>query len=366
MDSLSDETYMKLALELARGAQGQTGSNPTVGCVVVRNGTIVGSGAHLRMGTAHAEVHAITMAGEEAEGSTVYVTLEPCSHHGRTPPCCDLLIARKVAKVIVAAEDPNPQVAGSGIRRLRSHGIEVVTGLFEAEARQLNESFNKYIVSGLPFVTLKTASTLDGKIASVTGDSRWITNERAREFVHTLRHRHQAIMVGIGTLLADNPKLTTRLSVPALDPLRIIVDSQLRTPPDAQVFAQAGTTVIVTTERASEERRNRLKDSGAEILTAGQGPRVDLRLAMKKLGEKQIGSILLEGGATLNGAMLQEGLIDKCYLFYAPKIIGGLTSPSNFQFSGMEKMEDAITLAGVKVESFDDNICLIGYPEYKR
>nr|WP_042122096.1 bifunctional diaminohydroxyphosphoribosylaminopyrimidine deaminase/5-amino-6-(5-phosphoribosylamino)uracil reductase RibD [Paenibacillus senegalensis] len=357
---------MRLALELAKGAQGQTGVNPMVGCVIVRDGRIVGTGAHLRMGSAHAEVHAIRMAGDEAEGSTVYVTLEPCSHHGRTPPCCELLIASRVAKVVVAATDPNPQVAGSGISRLREAGIEVAVGLLEQEARELNEVFNKYIVTGLPFVTLKTASTLDGKIASKSGDSRWITNEASREFVHTLRHRHQAIMVGVGTVLADNPSLTTRLPVPALDPLRVIIDSRLRTPPDARVLHKPGRALIITTEEAAVERRMRLEQNGAEVIAAGAGPEVDLTLAMKLLGERQISSILLEGGGRINGAMLELGLIDKCYLFYAPKIIGGEGAPSNFQFPGQEKMADAVSLRKITVEMFDDNICLVGYPEYQR
>lgn len=366
MNKLTDETYMRLALDLAKGAQGQTGVNPMVGCVIVKDGRIVGTGAHLQMGSAHAEVNAINMAGAEAAGSTAYVTLEPCSHHGRTPPCCDLLIAKQVAKVVVATTDPNPQVAGSGIARLREAGIEVAVGLLESEARELNEVFNKYIVTKLPFVALKTASTLDGKIASKSGDSRWITNEASREFVHTLRHRHQAIMVGVGTVLADNPSLTTRLSVPALDPIRVILDSALRTPPDARVLNKPGRTLIITTEGAPDTHRARLEQAGAEIITAGAGPQVDLTLAMKKLGERQISSILLEGGGQVNGAMLELGLIDKCYLFYAPKIIGGADAPGNFQFTGKDKMAEAVQLRKISVEMFEDNVCLIGYPEYQR
>lgn len=208
MERLDEKTYMRLALDMAKKTRGQTGINPVVGCVIVREGRIVGMGAHLRRGSHHAEIHALNMAGEEAKGSTVYVTLEPCSHYGKTPPCADRLIAAGVQKVVVAAEDPNPRVAGNGIRKLREGGIEVETGLLREEAEKLNEMFNKYIVTGLPFVTLKTASTLDGKIASRTGDSRWVTGEAAREYVHVLRHRHQAIMVGVETVLRDDPRLT--------------------------------------------------------------------------------------------------------------------------------------------------------------
>ncbi|MFD0867723.1 MULTISPECIES: bifunctional diaminohydroxyphosphoribosylaminopyrimidine deaminase/5-amino-6-(5-phosphoribosylamino)uracil reductase RibD [Paenibacillus] len=365
MNVLNDEYYMRLALELARGTQGQTAINPVVGCVVVKEGRIVGIGAHLRMGTAHAEVHALTMAGEQAEGGVAYVTLEPCNHYGRTPPCTERLIESKVARVVVACTDPNPKVAGLGLERLRSHGIEVEVGVLEVEARELNEAFNKFIVTGRPFVTLKTASTLDGKIASRTGDSKWITNARSREFVHTLRHRHQAIMVGVETVIADDSQLTTRLSVPALNPVRIVIDSRLRVPANARVLDGEAETIIVTTSAAPEEKRKELRGRGIVLLEAGPGPRVDLELAMRMLGEREIGSILLEGGGRLNGAMLEQGLIDKCYLFYAPKIIGGPEAPGNFSFPGFDRMSEAVTIDRLKVERFDEDICIVGYPVKK-
>lgn len=362
LDMLDDAFYMRLALELAKGASGQTGVNPVVGCVVVKDGRIVGTGAHLKRGTAHAEIHALDMAGTEAEGSTVYVTLEPCSHYGKTPPCSDRLVRERVARVVVACMDPNPLVAGRGIKRLRDAGIQVDTGCLEQEARLLNEMFNKYIVTKQPFVTLKTASTLDGRIASRTGDSKWITNEQSRGFVHTLRHRHQGIMVGIGTILADNPQLTTRLSVPALNPVPIIVDSALRIPLDARVLERPG-TIVLTTEMSPPDHAKRIEAQGGVIIRAGSGPRVDLREAMKRLGEREIGSILLEGGGRLNGSMLAEGLIDKFYLFYAPKIIGGFgDAPSNFSFPGFDRMEQAVTLERVSVEMFGEDVCMIGYP----
>ncbi len=307
MEMLNDETYMRIALQMAQGAQGQTGINPVVGCVIVKEGRIVGMGAHLKRGTPHAEIHALQMAGEEAEGSTVYVTLEPCSHYGRTPPCSDRLIREKVKRVVVAAVDPNPAVAGSGIARLREHGIEVDAGLLADESARMNEMFNKYIVTRMPFVTLKTASTLDGKIASRTGDSKWISGESSRAYVHTLRHKHQAIMAGADTVIADDPQLTTRLEVPALHPVRIVVDSELRIPAGSRLLGDGLSPVILlTVEEAPADKAKALQDKGAEILFCGPGPKVDLALAMKLLGEREIGSILLEGGGRLNGKMLEK------------------------------------------------------------
>ncbi len=366
MELLNDEAYMRLALQMAEKAKGQTGINPVVGCVIVNNGRIVGLGAHLQRGGPHAEIHALRMAGPDAEGSTVYVTLEPCSHYGRTPPCCDRLIAEKVKKVVVACADPNPLVAGTGIRKLRDAGIEVQVGLLEREARQMNEMFNKYIVTRTPFVSLKTASTLDGKIASRTGDSKWITNESSRAFVHTLRHQHEAIMVGVGTVIADDPQLTARLPVPSVHPVRIVVDSALRIPDHARVIRdRASRTIVIATERADPERQASLESQGIEVIRCGDGPMVDLKLAMSRLGEKEIGSILLEGGGRLNGAMLAAGLIDKMYLFYAPKIIGGgVEAPDNFRFPGYAGMNEAVVLERLTVQMFGDDICLIGYPRY--
>lgn len=253
MEPLNDEFYMKLALELAEGAAGQTGINPAVGCVVVKDGRIVGMGAHLRRGEAHAEVHALNMAGAEAEGATVYVTLEPCSHHGRTPPCSDRLIAEKVRRVVAAMSDPNPRIAGSGLRKLREYGIETSVGLMEERAKKLNETFLKFISTGLPFVTLKTAVTLDGRIAARTGHSKWVTGSASREAVHTLRHRHQAILVGKETVLQDDPELTTRLSVPGLNPIRLVVDSRLQLPPTMRIFGPEAPTWVLATEQAGME-----------------------------------------------------------------------------------------------------------------
>lgn len=365
MELLNDETYMRQALQLAASAQGQTGSNPAVGCVVVKDGRIVGIGSHLQAGKEHAEVHALNMAGEAARGSTVYVTLEPCSHYGKTPPCSDRLIASGVDRVVVAVLDPNPKVAGSGVERLREQGIKVETGLLEQEAKQILEPFTKYITTRLPFVTLKTACTLDGKIASKTGDSKWITGERSRAFVHTMRHRNQAIMVGVETVVHDNPALTARLKVPARQPLRVVVDSKLRTPIDAKIVQDGlAPTLICTTNAAPKAKREELEGLGVEVAICGEADQVNLLQVMKLLGEKEITSVLLEGGGRLNGAMLAAGLIDKMVLFYAPIVIGGLEAPVNFNFAGMENIKDAFKLDRVQAEMIGKDVCITGYPIY--
>lgn len=363
MDVMNDEFYMSLALDMAERAQGQTGINPVVGCVVVKDGRLVGIGTHLERGTPHAEVHALQMAGDKASGSTVYVTLEPCSHFGKTPPCSERLISAGVERVVIATEDPNPLVAGKGIELLQNAGIQVEAGVLRDRASRLNAPFMKYITTGKPYVTLKTASTLDGKIASKTGDSKWISNEEARRRVHTLRHRHQAIMVGVSTVIADDPQLTTRLPVKGINPIRIVVDSRLTIPLESQMLHDsAAPTMILTTELGDPQKKTELQRLGIEVIVCGDGPRVDLKLAMDTLGQREIGSILLEGGGTLNGAMLEEGLVDRVVLFIAPKIVGGLAAPSSFNFSGAERMSDAVTLSDVQFEQLGDNVCITGIP----
>ncbi|MEK3881506.1 bifunctional diaminohydroxyphosphoribosylaminopyrimidine deaminase/5-amino-6-(5-phosphoribosylamino)uracil reductase RibD [Paenibacillus sp. PL2-23] len=363
LDVLNDEYYMSLALDMAAKAAGQTGINPVVGCVIVKEGRIIGIGTHLKRGEGHAEVHALRMAGAEAEGATAYVTLEPCSHYGKTPPCCERLIEAKVARVVTAATDPNPVVSGRGLARLREQGIQVTEGLLAERSRAMNEKFNKFITTGMPFVTLKTASTLDGKIATVEHHSRWVTGAVAREQTHTLRHQHNAIMVGIGTLEADDPLLTTRAEVPALHPVRIVVDSKLRISLQARVVTdRTAPTIVLTTTGAEESKRLALEEAGITVISCGDGPSVDLSAAMKELGARDIGSILLEGGGKLNGAMLDAGLIDKMILYYAPKLIGGDLAPASFSFPGRKLMSEAIMLDGVQVEMAGEDICVTGYP----
>lgn len=363
MKVIDDEYYMALALDMAERALGQTGTNPVVGAVVVKDGALVGLGTHLQRGTPHAEVHALNMAGSRAEGSTVYVTLEPCSHHGLTPPCAERLIHEKVQRVVVACEDPNPLVAGRGIEMLRAAGVEVKVGVLRERALKLNRRFIKFITTGMPYVTIKSASTLDGKLASRTGDSKWISNEKAREIVHTMRHRHQAIMVGVSTIVADDPQLSTRMTVPGLSPVRVVADSTLRIPETARILRDGtAPTWIVTTEQADPEKAKRLMGLGAEVLRCGSGPQVDLREALVQLGQRGISSVLVEGGGRLNGSLLERQLVDEIVLFFAPKLVGGKESPENFRFAGYDRMQDAVTLRDMEVEQIGDNVCIRGVP----
>ena len=362
---------MRLALSLGEAALGQTGTNPAVGCVVVKGGRIVGMGAHLERGKAHAEAHALDMAGDEAEGATVYVTLEPCAHYGRTPPCAERLARAKVARVVIGAKDPNPLVAGRGIAFLRERGVDVEVGVLEEEARRLHEPFFRSIETGRPFVAVKAAMSLDGRIAAPGGDSKWITNAASRAFVQRLRHRHQAVMVGVGTVLADDPRLTVRGNgedrAEKRQPLRIVVDSLLRTPPRAALLAPRDdgepAAIILTTAAAPERARRELEARGAEIVVAGGGPRVDLEMALRKLYERGIGSVLAEGGGTLNGALLGRRLADRVYAFIAPKIIG-TGGPSGFEFPGAERLSAAIALKNVKVTEFEGDVLVEGTPVY--
>lgn len=365
---MEDEQYMGLALTMAEATLGQTGTNPSVGCVVVKEGRIVGMGAHLRQGEAHAEVHALNMAGAEAEGSTVYVTLEPCSHHGRTPPCADRLIQERVRRVVVAVQDPNPKVSGRGIEKLRENGIDVAVGVLEERAAAQHEVFFHTVAAQRPFVAVKTAATLDGRIAAPTGDSQWITNSASRAYVHELRHRHQAILVGVGTVLADDPRLTARGGeAPKRQPIRIIVDSRLRTPPEAAALAPRDdgqpAALILTTSAAPDDARAALASRGATIIDCGAGPRVDLNAALRELWQRGIASVLVEGGGTVSGSLLAAKLVDKVYSFVAPKIIGS-GGPANFRFPGFERMADAVTLERVRVRTFEDDVLMEGYPVY--
>ncbi|MWV44787.1 bifunctional diaminohydroxyphosphoribosylaminopyrimidine deaminase/5-amino-6-(5-phosphoribosylamino)uracil reductase RibD [Paenibacillus sp. HJL G12] len=363
---INDEFYMSLALDMAQRAQGQTGINPVVGCVLVKDGAVVGLGTHLQRGSGHAEVHAVRMAGDHAEGSTAYVTLEPCSHYGKTPPCCDLLIESKVKRVVVACEDPNPLVAGTGIGKLRQKGIEVKVGVLRDRAVRQNEKFAKFITTGMPFVTIKTASTLDGKIATDSGDSKWISNEEARLQVHSLRHRHQAIMVGVGTILTDDPSLTTRHDgVDGQQPVRVIVDSRLRTSPEAKVFKDGTSPVIIlTTKQVDPVKAKLLSEAGANLVSCGSGTQVDLKSALQQLGTMDIGSILVEGGGALNGSLLKERLVDRIIMYLAPKIVGGNAAPASFSFEGIHRMGDAVRLDPLEVEQVGDNVLISGIPNW--
>ncbi|MBO8170631.1 MAG: bifunctional diaminohydroxyphosphoribosylaminopyrimidine deaminase/5-amino-6-(5-phosphoribosylamino)uracil reductase RibD [Bacillaceae bacterium] len=357
---------MRMALELARGCKGQTSPNPVVGAVVVKNGEVVGVGTHLKPGEPHAEVHALNMAGEQAEGSTVYVTLEPCSHTGRTPPCADTLVRHRVGRVVIAMLDPNPRVAGRGAERLKKAGIEVDIGLFKEEAARLNESFCKYIVTGMPFVTVKTASTLDGKIATVTGDSRWITGEEARREVHLMRHEHDVILVGVNTVIQDDPRLTTRLPEGGKNPVRVVLDSRLRIPLESQLIRdREAPTWIFTTDQADRERMQELEKQGIRVISTGSDEKVDIYRVLKWLGDNQFSSVLVEGGSQVTASFLQGKLIDKVVAYVSAKLIAGGTAPTSYGGTGIEKMQDAIELKDMEVRTLGQDICITGYPEYK-
>ncbi|HEX3032920.1 MAG TPA: bifunctional diaminohydroxyphosphoribosylaminopyrimidine deaminase/5-amino-6-(5-phosphoribosylamino)uracil reductase RibD [Bacillota bacterium] len=360
-----DNRYMRLALQLAAMGRGRTSPNPMVGAVVVKDNQIIGEGYHQKAGTPHAEVHALKAAGKEAKGATIYVTLEPCSHHGRTPPCADAIIKAGITKVVAAMTDPNPMVAGRGLKKLEQAGIEVVCGVLEKEARRLNEVFLKYIVTRRPFVLMKAAMTLDGKIATHNGDSRWVTGESARTYVHQLRDEYDAILVGIGTVLSDNPALTTRLvDRSGHDPVRIIVDSEGRLPLEAQVLTvkSDSPTVVAVTSRAQAEKLQLLEAAGAKILIVNQRPdgRVDLAHLMELLGQRNISSVLIEGGAQINAAALEAGIVDKVAMFIAPKIIGGENAPGPVGGSGISRMHDALPLEDVRIQHFGRDIMIEG------
>jgi diaminohydroxyphosphoribosylaminopyrimidine deaminase/5-amino-6-(5-phosphoribosylamino)uracil reductase len=360
-----DKVYMKRALDLAIQARGRTNPNPMVGAVIVKNDQIVGEGYHHKAGTPHAEVHALNQAGTQAAGATLYVTLEPCSHFGRTPPCADAVIKAGIKRVVIATDDPNPQVAGKGIEKLRMAGIEVILGVMEQQARRLNEVFFKYIMTGIPFVALKTAMTLDGKIAASSGDSRWITGEDARHYVHELRNIYDAIMVGIGTVLKDDPLLNTRLvREDTRNPVRIIIDGNLELPLDSNIARTSyeQRTVIFCSSIADNQRQYQIEALGIEIISIDmKDGLIPLEKVLEMLGQMGLCSLLVEGGGEINGYMLEHQLLDKAYWFIAPKIIGGRQVPSPIGGKGIEFMKDAMELESVELHKFSQDFLLTGY-----
>lgn len=321
--SPEDEGYMKRALLLARRGMGKVSPNPMVGAVVVRSGVVIAKGYHRRFGGDHAEIDAIKRASGEVRDATIYVNLEPCCHWGKTPPCVDALMRGGIKRVMIGTLDPNPLVHGKGADSLRRRGVEVVVGILEEESRRLNEVYFKNILAGLPFITLKYAQSLDSRIATSNGDSRWISSEKSRKLVHRLRAQHDAIMVGIGTVLADNPQLTVR-RVRGRNPLRIILDSRLRIPLNAQVLSEGGDTLIATTDLCDMGKIEQIKKSGKEVLITQRGKdgRVDLRSLMKTLADRGISSILVEGGKKITTSLLKERLVDRMVIVTAPLILG--------------------------------------------
>ena len=359
--------FMQRALKLAEQAKGRTSPNPLVGAVIVKNGKVIGEGYHQKAGTAHAEVHARNAAGENARGATIYVTLEPCCHWGRTPPCTEALINAGIAEVYIAEVDPNPKVAGKGVRQLEEAGLHVHVGLCEQEAADLNEIYKKYIQTGMPFVILKTAMSLDGKIATVSGESQWITSEVSRQHGHWIRDLVDAVLVGRGTLERDDPALTTRLrDRHGQDAIRVVLDSRASTPTDARIFnpeSDAGVIIAVTSD-APAGNVTALEKAGAEVITvtAADGNRVCFKRLMEILGSREITSVLIEGGGEINASAITAGVVDKVMCFIAPKIIGGQNAPGPIGGEGFPNLSEVPHLQRVRITPMSDADFLIeGY-----
>jgi len=353
---------MREALHLARRGAGGVSPNPMVGAVIVAGGRIVGRGYHARLGGPHAEVVALEEAGASARGGTLYVTLEPCAHWGRTPPCTDAIIAAGIRRVVAAVEDPDHKVSGGGFRRLAEAGVETDVGVARDAAKSLNEAYIKHRRTGLPFVIAKWAMTLDGRIATRSGDSRWISGEASRALVHGLRGQVDAILVGIGTVLRDDPRLTARLPE-RRHPARVIVDSTLRLPRDAHVLARDGAPVIVaTTSRSRPDIRRDLEACGVELIVAdGPAGRVDLRALFETLGRRGVVSLLVEGGGTIHGACFDAGLVDKLMVFVCPMVVGG-PGPSPVAGVGVEHLAAAWRLDRATVRQIEQDVIIEGYP----
>ena len=355
---------MRMALKLAKKGQGHTSPNPMVGAVIVKGGKVVGRGYHRAAGRAHAEVLAIEDAGSKAESATLYVNLEPCNHTGRTPPCTRKILKAGIRRVIMAMADPHTK-AGGGAAFLRQHGIDVLSGVCEKQATSLNEAFVKFVSTGCPFVIIKCAATLDGRIATRTGDSQWVTGEKARRFVHRLRHAVDAILVGIGTVRADNPSLTTRLdSKKGVDPVRIVLDTHLSISPDAGILAldSDADTILVAGKNAAKSKRKQIQRDGVRIIEQPlKGGRIDLTSLMARLGSEGITSLLIEGGSTVLASALNSGIVDKALFFYAPKILGGDDGMPICRGSGPALMKDSIQLKHIRVQRFAEDVMIEGY-----
>lgn len=363
---MTDQEYMLRAIQLAKKGEGWTNPNPMVGAVIVKDGKIIGEGYHKKYGELHAERNAIASLTESAEGAVIYVTLEPCCHHGKTPPCTEAIIEQKIRKVVIGSRDPNPKVAGKGVQILRDHGVEVETGLLEEECLSLNEIFFHYITTKMPYVAMKYAMTLDGKIASFSGDSKWVTGEKAREHTHFLRKKYRGILVGIGTVLADDPMLNCRIEN-GVDPVRIVCDSHLQIPLGCQLVKTAkDIETIVCYAEENEEKQKALMEAGVQLIKAEKDGQVDLEKLMMELGSMEIDSVLVEGGGAIHGSFLTSGLVQKVYCYIAPKMIGGKDALSPVLGKGIEKMSDAVEITDVTVQNFGGDICVSGHVKQKR
>ncbi|HYA15512.1 MAG TPA: bifunctional diaminohydroxyphosphoribosylaminopyrimidine deaminase/5-amino-6-(5-phosphoribosylamino)uracil reductase RibD [Syntrophales bacterium] len=356
-----DEFYMTRVLKLAKKGEAWVSPNPMVGAVIVKDNRIIGEGYHQIFGGNHAEINAINHATEAIEGATIYVNLEPCTHYGKTPPCIGRIIACKPARVVIGTSDPNPLVAGGGIKALKQSGIETTLGVLEDQCKRINERFFKFIRTGIPFVTLKYAQTIDGRIAASAGHSRWISSEKSLRFAHMLRSHHDAVLIGVGTLLTDNPELTTRLTR-GRSPLRVVVDSHLRTPPDAGILRNQNTakTIIATTSNANSEKHTQLNKMGIETIVVEQDNdhHVDLTKLFAELGKRKISSVLVEGGSAIITSILRGRLADRVVVIVAPKIVGkGVEAVSDLE---IQSMDESLKLTYGKILRKGDDLIIDG------
>lgn len=357
-----DEKYMRLAMQLAGNAIGRTSPNPLVGAVIVKDNRVVGCGWHRKAGTPHAEVHALNQAGELAQGADVYVTLEPCAHYGKTPPCAKALVEAKVKNVYGGLLDVNPKVAGKGFKILEDAGIHVEYGFLQDELRKQNEVFFKWIEHKKPFIVLKAAMTLDGKIATATGQSKWITNETSRAYGYKLRDIYDGIMVGINTVIEDNPMLTARVDG-GKNPIRIVVDSSLKIDINANVVQdKSAKTIVATTDKADKDKILKLQAQDIDVIVVDkdENDKVDIEKLLDILGQQNICSILVEGGATLSGSFVAKKLVDKVYFFIAPKIIGGKEAKTPVAGTGILNLQEALALKDIQIEKLEEDILIIG------
>lgn len=375
MEKSDDVKYMKLAINLAKRGIGTTSPNPAVGSLIVKDGKVLGRGFHKVAGENHAEINALISASYSAEGSTMYVTLEPCCHYGKTPPCTNAIKKSGIKRVVIGMIDPNPLVCGKGIKELKKAGIEIEVGVLKDEVRKLNEAYTKYITTGIPFIIIKYAMTFDGKIASRTGDSKWISSADSRDFVQKLRSSVDAILVGINTVIKDNPKLTVRSgrghhpkegtrkngTVP-FSPIRIILDSYCRTPLSSNVLDSSAKTIIVTTNFASKTRIGKIQKNKAEVLVVdSKNKRVNIKDLFYKLAKRNITSVLIEGGSEVNADVINSGLADKIYIFFCPLILGGKKAITAVEGKGIKFVKDAIKIKDIEIKKIGSDFLLTGY-----
>jgi len=355
-----DEYFMRRALKLALRGAGKVSPNPMVGAVLVKDGKIIAEGYHEYYGGPHAEVVALDKAGDDAKGATLYVNLEPCSHFGKTPPCAPRIVSAGIKRVVISTLDPNPLVAGKGVKLLRESGVSVTVGVLEKEAKKLNEAFFKWITQKIPFVALKVATTLDGKIATLKGESKWITSLPSRRLVHKLRAFYDAVLVGIGTVLADDPELNVRL-VKGRNPVRVILDAYLRIPENAKVLSSAGKVMVFHSQFASQEKLNRLRRLGVELIEVPlyEGNLLDLRSVLEKMGELGIASVLVEGGRGVFSSFIKRRLADKLFYFLAPKLIGKGIGP--FDEVEVDSLDSSVKIKDLSLRRIGEDVLLEGY-----